>query len=397
MREKGTHMKNKTAVFIFIIAILLTCLSIPYTFTKLLIFTWSTTQVWLSWVLLVTVIFIYVWIWRNIMYYIHHQQLMKWKKQCIYLACILLCGGTVTSFQLYHAWENRFDTISTEVDLEEYKPFTSNKLAKLNETSTLQIKAPLPILDGATALYPIYAAYAQAIYPEDVYSPYDSKVICATTPYAYENLLNKTSDIIFVGGPSEKQKQMFKEAKEEMVYTPIGKEGFVFFVNKDNPVTSLTTQQIKDIYSGKITNWKEVGGKDSEIRAFQRPEGSGSQSAMLRFMGNTPLKEPIKEDVPEGMGGIISQTADYQNRENAIGYSFRFYASEMATNDKIKLLEIDGVAPTKENIQNGSYPSSSFYAITLKSNTNEKVKQILEWIVSEQGQEIVEKTGYVRE
>ena len=397
MREKGTHMKNKTAVFIFIVAILLTCLSIPYTFTKLLIFTWSTTKVWLSWVLLVTVIFIYVWIWRNIMYYIHHQQLMKWKKQCIYLACILLCGGTVASFQIYHAWENRFDTISTEVDLEEYKPFTSNKLAKLNETSTLQIKAPLPVLDGATALYPIYAAYAQAIYPEDVYSPYDSKVICATTPYAYENLLNKTSDIIFVGGPSEKQKQMFKEAKEEMVYTPIGKEGFVFFVNKDNPVTSLTTQQIKDIYSGKITNWKEVGGKDSEIRAFQRPEGSGSQSAMLRFMGNTPLKEPIKEDVPEGMGGIISQTADYQNRENAIGYSFRFYASEMATNDKIKLLEIDGVAPTKENIQNGSYPSSSFYAITLKSNTNEKVKQILEWIVSEQGQEIVEKTGYVRE
>lgn len=397
MREKGTHMKNKTAVFIFIVAILLTCLSIPYTFTKLLIFTWSTTQVWLSWVLLVTVIFIYVWIWRNIMYYIHHQQLMKWKKQCIYLACILLCGGTVASFQLYHAWENRFDTISTEVDLEEYKPFTSNKLAKLNETSTLQIKAPLPVLDGATALYPIYAAYAQAIYPEDVYSPYDSKVICATTPYAYENLLNKTSDIIFVGGPSEKQKQMFKDAKEEMVYTPIGKEGFVFFVNKDNPVTSLTTQQIKDIYSGKITNWKEVGGKDSEIRAFQRPEGSGSQSAMLRFMGTTPLKEPIKEDVPEGMGGIISQTADYQNRENAIGYSFRFYASEMATNDKIKLLEIDGVAPTKENIQNGSYPSSSFYAITLKSNTNEKVKQILEWIVSEQGQEIVEKTGYVRE
>lgn len=69
----------------------------------------------------------------------------------------------------------------------------------------------------------------------------------------------------------------------------------------------------------------------------------------------------------------------------------------MASNDKIRLLEIDGVAPTKENIQNGTYPSSSFYAITLKSNTNEKVKQILEWIVSDQGQELVEKTGYVSE
>ena len=390
-------MKNKKAILIFIIGVVLTLISIPYMFINLLMFTWSTTQQWLSWVLFATVMICYVWVWRNIIHFIHFQKLLVWKKQLIYIVCILLCGGTVVSFQLYHAWEHRFETISTEVDLEEYKPFASDRIAKLDEASSLQIKAPLPVLDGATALYPIYSAFAQAIYPQDTYSPYDSKVICATTPYAYENLLNKTSDIIFVGGPSEKQKKMFSDAGEELVYTPIGKEGFVFFVNKDNPVTSLTSQQIKDIYSGKITNWKEVGGKDSEIRAFQRPEGSGSQSAMLRFMGNTPLKEPITEDVPEGMGGIISQTADYQNRENAIGYSFRFYASEMASNDKIRLLEIDGVAPTKENIQNGTYPSSSFYAITLKSNTNEKVKQILEWIVSNQGQELVEKTGYVSE
>lgn len=387
----------KKTIVIFILGIILTLVTIPYTFTKLLMFTWSTTQTWLSWVLLVTVMMIYVWVWRNIMYYIHHHQLMKWKKQCIYLVCILLCGGTVASFNLYHAWENRFDRISTEVDLEQYRPFSSEKVATLDTPSILHMTEPLPVMDGATALYPIYSAFAQAIYPQDSYSPYDSKVLCATTPYAYENLLNKTSDIIFVGGPSEKQKKMFSDAREEMVYTPIGKEGFVFFVNKDNPVTSLTSEQVKDIYSGKITNWKEVGGKDSEIRAFQRPEGSGSQSAMLRFMGNTPLKEPIKEDAPEGMGGIISQTADYQNRENAIGYSFRFYASEMATNDKIRLLEIDGVAPTEENIRNGSYPSNNFYAITLKSNTNEKVKQILKWIVSDQGKELVEKTGYVSE
>lgn len=108
-------MKNKKAILIFIIGVVLTLISIPYMFIKLLMFTWSTTQQWLSWVLFATVMICYVWVWRNIIHFIHFQKLLVWKKQLIYIVCILLCGGTVVSFQLYHAWEHRFETISTEV------------------------------------------------------------------------------------------------------------------------------------------------------------------------------------------------------------------------------------------------------------------------------------------
>ena len=393
MRKKGTDMKK---ILIVIIAILATLLSLPYAATWVMMESWSTTHLYMQWVCLFMAVMVYVFVWANIIFYMKKEKAVKWKHQLIMGSMILLCGVIIVMTKGLDAWQHRFETISTEVDLMEYQPFKNEKVAKLDTEASLNMEAPVPVMDGATALYPIYAAYGQAIYPEKEYSPYQSEIMCSTTPVAYENLLKKQADIIFVAAPSEKQKAAFDKANEELVMTPIGKEGFVFFVNKDNPVESLTIEQIQDIYSGKITNWKEVGGEDEEIRAFQRPEGSGSQSALLRLMEGIPLQEAIKEDVPSGMGDIISQTAEYENRSNALGFSFRFYANEMVKNDKIKLLKINGVAPNEDTIRNESYPiTNSFYAITLKSNTNEKVKAILDWIVSKEGKELVEKTGYV--
>lgn len=145
--------------------------------------------------------------------------------------------------------------------------------------------------------------------------------------------------------------------------TPIGKEAFVFFVNQSNTVDNLTLDQVRGIYSGAVTNWKEVGGKNTAIRAFQRPESSGSQTALQSLMGDTPIMTPIQQDVAGGMGGIIRRTAAYQNRDNAIGYSFLFYATEMVRDYDIKLLSLNGVTPNRENIRNGSYPASSFFTL----------------------------------
>ena len=131
------------------------------------------------------------------------------------------------------------------------------------------------------------------------------------------------------------------------------------------------------------------------FRAFQRDEDSGSQSALIRLMGGVPLAEPPMEDVVDGMAGIISRTADYKNYKNAIGYSFRFYSTEMIKNGRIKLLSVDGVPPTLENIENGTYPlTSEFYAVT-RSDASENTKKMLSWITSPQGMSLVEKTGYI--
>ena len=282
------------------------------------------------------------------------------------------------------------------VNLYQYTPFSKGtKAVLLEEASNLKLESDLPQLDGATALYPLYAAFAQAVYPFSTYNLYESKVECNNTISSYRRLIDRKADIIFVAPPSAEQLALAEDAGVTFRYTPVGKEAFVFFVNARNPVEDLTIEQLQAIYSGEIMNWKELGGNDETIRPFQRNENSGSQTAFLKFMEGKTIMSPPKEDVVGGMGGIISQTADYANYNNAIGFSFRFYANEMVNNKDVRLLKLNGIYPDMETIRNGTYPlSASFYAITLEDNSKPNVLKLLEWITSEQGQYLVEKTGY---
>jgi len=325
-----------------------------------------------------------------------------------------LCVLAVAGYEGNRAYHNSFAQVNEQgVNLDLYKPFGENtKAVKLEEESTLKLTENLPRLDGATALYPLYAAFAQAVYPAGEYTTYPKdgeyttkegylqnnqnrgEVVCTTTVDAYRRLINGQTDIIFAARPSESQLAMAKSQGVELKLTPIGKEAFVFFVNSRNGVNGLSTAQIQDIYGGKITNWQEVGGKNDKIRAFQRPENSGSQTMLQNLMQGKNLMTPPKEDVVTGMGGIIEQTSSYRNYKNAMGYSFLFFATEMVQNNEIKLLEVDGVKPDKTTIASGTYPlATDFYAVTAGSE-NPNIDRFLEWIVSPQGQYLVEKTGY---
>lgn len=392
MKKADNLIKNAV---IIILAIVLSLVLLPKMIVAYFYISWSTTHRIVTYCVSVLLITIYAYIWANVIVYVRKGWIMKKKPQLLFACIFIILGVTIGGHYAYDAYQDN-NKVSTEVDLYDYQPYKSDKLVTLDEPSKLTLEKPLPRLDGATAFYPVYAAMTQTIYPKDTYEPYGDIVRCSTTPVAYDTLLNKDSDLIFVFAPSKEQQKHVDEADEKMLMTPIGKESFVFFVHKDNPVDHLTSQQIRDIYSGKITNWKEVGGNDESIRAFQRPEGSGSQTILLEMMGNRKVMAPIEEDVVSGMGGIISQTADYHNSENAIGYSFRFFTNEMVNNSEIKLLKIDGVSPDKKHIRDGSYPFIyPFYAITLESNRNDKVNLIISWLKGEQGKELIEKSGYV--
>lgn len=288
----------------------------------------------------------------------------------------------------------------------DYQPFIrDNQLVTLDEPADFQLETPWALrLDGATALYPVYAAFAQAVFPEsDDYVPFHSTVECNGTIDAYQRLINGEVDMIFAAAPSQAQLEAAEHAGMELHMTPIGSEAFVFFVNSKNPVTGLTVEQVRGIYTGAITNWSQVGGRRQSIRPFQRAENSGSQSALQRLMGDLPLIEPEEEDRVAGMGGIIREVASYRNYRNAIGFSFRYYATEMVRNGDIRLLALDGVEPTKETIRDSTYPISSyFYAVTAApigkpapEERNETMAAFLNWILSPQGQTLVEETGYV--
>lgn len=326
------------------------------------------------------------------------------------LATAVGCGG----YCGFGLWRDSIPTVG-EADrytlLSSYQPFTEGSLtARLDAPASLQLsREDCPCLDGATALYPIYAAFAQAVYPEGDYpflpSPDDRnlKVACTGTVEAYERLIAGETDLIFAAAPSQEQLDLAASQGMELYLTPIGREAFVFFVNSKNPVEGLTVDEIRGIYSGSLTNWSQVGGKNQSIRPFQRMENSGSQTALLQLMEGLPLIEPVQEDRVADMGGIISQVADYRNYQNAIGFSFRFYSTQMVQNGDIRLLALDGVFPTKETIRDGSYPiSAPFYAVTAApighaapQKNNPVLADFLAWILSPEGQDLVETTGYV--
>ncbi len=265
----------------------------------------------------------------------------------------------------------------------------------------------MPILDGAEACYPVYSAVAKAIYkdialierefgsPESNWA--NGKIVTFTnTVHGFYRLADGEVDMLFGARPSQEQLEYAREQHSvEIRQTQIGREAFVFFVEADNPVDSLTSEQIRAIYHGDITNWKEVGGKDEKIVAFQRPRDSGSQTMMIYFMGDVSLKEPKTYEVMNPMEGIVKEVANYHNEDGAMGYTFRYFLEGLMQEKGVKMLAVDGVYPTVENIKNGSYPLVvGLYCLTREGDTNPNVQKVLDFLLSEDGQYIIEQTGY---
>jgi len=316
----------------------------------------------------------------------------------VFTAIVVLSAGIIIVCKNY---QNSIPKVlsANGVDLTDYVPFYGAKVAALGRPASLTIEKDFPVMDGATALYPIYAAFAQAIFPElqneEPSVTRNRYIVCNNTNYAYTDLIRGAADIIFASEPSQQQTEAAKQAGKEFKLTPIGREAFIFFVSKKNPVNNLTLQQIKDIYAGKITNWKKVGGKRGKIKAFQRPENSHSQKALEELMKGTAIMAPPKERSIEGRRVPAEEIADYRNFKNALGFTFRFFLHGDADDSRIKVLKIDGVAPTDENIINSSYPlASDFYAVTA-GNESKNTEKVIKWILSIEGQELVEKSGYV--
>ena len=314
---------------------------------------------------------------------------------CLLLAVLICCG-----VQWGIAEYERSITIDVapNINVDEYMPFREDsKIVKI-DSKTLKFTEDdeLPRIDGASAAFPVYSAFVNAVYPNTKETElYNGIFEYNNTRGGYQKLAQKEIDIFIGAQPSKEQVAFAKECGTEFVYTQIGWEAFVFFVHKDNPISSLTVEQLKGIYSGEITNWRELGGNDEKIIPFQRDEGSGSQSMMIRFMGDTPLMEAETKTI-QGMGAVVEQVVDYQSRAGSIGYSFRYYLEGIVQNPEVKMIAVEGVAPTAENIQNNTYPIiTPVYAMTYENNPNPNVARLVEWILSEEGQYIIEQTGYV--
>ena len=256
-----------------------------------------------------------------------------------------------------------------------------------------------PALDGSTACIPLMAQMMADTTGRDLVEA-QSAISVSTTAYAWENfgLYDTDTQMLVVYEAPDYVKKELEEAKAELESKPIGRDALVFIVNENNPVKSLTQQQLKDIYAGKITNWKDVGGEDLDIVAFQRGEDSGSQTLFKKLLiQDGELMDPPTELAPAAMGELVDSIAAYNNSANAIGFSVYYYIDQMYSQPGLRLLAVDDVTPSNNTIADESYPlCNEFYAVIHPDAAADSPERILyDWLDTDAGQDCIKKSGYV--
>ena len=289
---------------------------------------------------------------------------------------------------------------------------------KISEQSILSAE-DFAGIDGSTATIPITAELARQ-FCDASDKKENNYVYCYIghnkTDVAYYNLIYRKENSISVYLDKENRQNYTKPvslifatppSKDENVTAgiqgvtleaePVALDGFVFITHKDNPVDSLTVQQICDIYTGKITNWKQVGGKDEKIRAFQRTKNSGSQTAMEELvMNGEPMTEAPMAFVSEDMGSLVKSVAEYENESAAIGYTYYYYLNNLYRDPNVKVIGISGVTPENENLISEKYPfTTAYYAVMRADEPSDSVyRKLRDYLLTDEGQEIIELAGY---
>ena len=174
-----------------------------------------------------------------------------------------------------------------------------------------------PALDGSTACIPLMAQMLADTTGMDLEEA-QSSISVSTTAYAWESfgLYNTDTKMLVVYEAPDSVKEELEAANVQLEQKPIGVDALVFIVNEDNPVTDLTQQQLRDIYAGKITNWKDVGGQDLDIVAFQRRSDSGSQTLFQKLLiQGGELMDPPTELAPTAMGELVECPCIFHNKK----------------------------------------------------------------------------------
>lgn len=177
----------------------------------------------------------------------------------------------------------------------------------------------------------------------------------------------------------------------------IAVDGIAVIVNPANGVGNLSMEQIMKIYTGEITDWKDVGGKEGTITVVTREEGSGTRGAFIELAkievkeGDSKVDKTVASAITQGSTGAVMTTV--AGDPNAIGY-----ASFGSAKDKtdVKLISVDGKACTEENIYAGEYKISRPFLMLTNAEPAGIAKEFLDFILSNEGQEVVAKHGYLK-
>lgn len=227
------------------------------------------------------------------------------------------------------------------------------------------------------------------------YERFEQKVLTSKTHGAYVNLINGDVDLILVASsPSDEELELAAAAGVEFELTPIAKDAFIFMKHSDNPVVDLSLTEIREVYSGIVEGWGELGWDDGgAISAYVRNPNSGSQETMKALVMEGEELIELQELIIPTMIGLVSGLSD---DPSGIGYSFYYYKGAMTQVPNVEFFSVDGIEPNKDTIANGSYPlTTEVYLVTRQGDVSQEALLLKEWLLSAPGQELIEDVGYV--
>lgn len=347
----------------------------------------------------------------------------KWSKTAVSLLLIfgvMMSGGIQAAGLSQGSWGQISQPLARPANWESLVTDTAFTLGEITEIGQIggtahytQRYGFYPSLDGSTVCVPLAMELARQLLgmeEEDL----KGFVNFSTTHFAYERLIGRKPnptvtipsrnvtmdetwpvDVLLGTEPSHEELDMAGEAGVKLVKVPICYDAFVFLVNRENPVQSLTLDQIRDIYVGRVMNWSALGGEDQPIIPFQREPNSGSQTAMENLvMKGVPMPAAMPNYVSDGMADLIAQVGDYDNGRGSLGYSYLYYLQNLYPSEQVKTLAIEGIVPTAENLRSGKYPLTTCYYAVYREG--EVLGQAFsEWLSSPIGQRCVAQAGYV--
>ena len=190
------------------------------------------------------------------------------------------------------------------------------------------------------------------------------------------------------------EEKLSKDDAKKLVDHKVVAQGFGVVVNKETEVKSLTKKQIQNIFSGKIKNWKEVGGKDMEILVIHRPASSGTRATFIEKVldGNKKLENDSIGALQDSNGAVIN--AMKQNK-GSISYIALSYMNNKEAKNTLDLVKINGVTPNLENIKNGKYDFWSWGHMYTKGEATGLSKEFIDFVGSKENMDSINNLGLI--
>lgn len=273
-------------------------------------------------------------------------------------------------------------------------PFSEgNRLPRPATPPSLRIAANHPRLTGTEDIRLLYAALAQAVYVEFDPLLMEEFISCyENADQAISALADGEEDMVFCPEPDAETLRTLSAPGSPLEVTPLARAALVVVVHRDNPLSGLTLAQLRDIYSGKITRWCEIGGPDADILPFQHAADDAAQTFLREHIlnGLSPLPPLREETFPQGSR---MQVADYRNLPSSLGFDFLTRLRLRFSPDEVRLLTVDGSTPTDENIREGSWPFSLTYVLLTRRSSSAETRALRDWLLGPEGRDLITRCG----